>query len=435
MRLSHNNDYGLMVALILAGLLGLSPLPACAHFLLNLNVRILHIEHSADGANLYMRVPLPYLLADKVGEATETGALPSPAPFTSNAVENGQLVHYVDFQQVAAAPLGLGEIVARATHISSPESELHGEVSAVRLYPVGQEPDFATLGEAQQAFSSAPQTQAFSQAPLYVGDTVIDVLIHYSLSAPLERYQLSSSLNPGLPNQENTANLVLDYAAGTTQVFHSSGLLNQPIEISHSTINAMTTFIREGAIHILAGLDHVLFVLCLTLGAGTLSALLWRATGFTLGHSVTLSAGFFGLVPSGAWFVPMVETGIALSIIYVAWIAIRQSRRNSHPTGLTVFVGTCLLGLLHGLGFSFVLHEILRVDAPNLWQSLLAFNVGVEVGQVLIILGIWALLLLVRRWPYPREAFLRRTIAASCCIVALIWTLDRGAQLVAALSA
>lgn len=434
MRFSRYKRFGVLISLVLAGVLALSPLSASAHFLLNLNVRILHMEHSADGANLYMRLPLPYLLADKVGEATEPGMLPSPAPFTHNAFEDGQLVHYVDFQQVLAAPLGLGEIAAQATHIGSLESELRGEVSAVRLYPVGQEPDFATLEEAQQAFSSTAETRDFPQNLLYVGDTVIDVLIHYPLSDPLERYRISSSLNPGLPNQDDTANLVLDYAAGKTQVFHANGLLNEPIEISHSTVNAMTTFIKEGVVHILAGLDHVLFVLCLTLGASTLSALLWRATGFTIGHSITLSAGFFGLVPSGAWFVPMVETGIALSIIYVGWIAIRQSHQNNHPTGLTVFVGTCLLGLLHGLGFSFVLHEILRVDSPNIWQSLLAFNIGVELGQALIILAVWPILLVIRQWRTPLEYPVRVAVAASCSAIALFWSFDRSYQLVQTLA-
>lgn len=434
MRLSRYKDFGVLISLILVGLLALSPLYASAHFLLNLNVRILHMEHSSDGANLYMRLPLPYLLADKLGEAKDPGMLPSPAPFTHNAFEDGQLVHYVDFQQVLADPLGLGEIAALATHIGDLESELRGEVSAVRLYPVGQEPDFATLEEAQLAFFSAVETQGFAQDPLYVGDTVIDVLIHYPLSGPLEQYRISSSLNPGLPNQEDTANLVLDYAAGKTQVFHSSGLLNKPIEISHSSVNAMTTFIKEGVIHILAGLDHVLFVLCLTLGASTLSTLLWRATGFTIGHSITLCAGFFGLVPSGSWFVPMVETGIALSIIYVAVIAIGQSHQDNQPKALTVFVGTCLLGLLHGLGFSFVLHEILRVDAPNIWQSLLAFNVGVELGQALIILAVWPILLVIRQLRTPLEYPVRITIAASCTAIALFWTIDRSFQLVTTLA-
>ena len=75
----------------------------------------------------------------------------------------------------------------------------------------------------------------------------------------------------------------------------------------------------EGVRHILEGLDHVLFVVCLVLGASGLGAPgMARVTGFTIGHSVTLTLGFFGYYPTGAWFVPLVETGIALSIVYTA---------------------------------------------------------------------------------------------------------------------
>ena len=136
------------------------------------------------------------------------------------------------------------------------------------------------------------------------------------------QYALSSSLNPGLPDQDETANLVLDYSPSGVQVFRARGLLQEPVVVTRSLLDAVVTFIKEGVIHILEGLDHVLFVICLVLGAMRLKPLLWRVTGFTIGHSITLSLGFYGFVPSAAWFVPAVETGIALSIIYVAVVAV-----------------------------------------------------------------------------------------------------------------
>ncbi|MCA0892308.1 HupE/UreJ family protein [Microbulbifer agarilyticus] len=427
-----------------------SSTPASAHFLLNLNVRIFHVEHSADGTTIYLRLPLPYLLADKVGATETSGVLPAPAPFSRNALEEGRLVHFVDFEQFYADPQGLGTIAESALQLKVGDQRLNGQVTDVRLYAVGSEPDFATLHEAQVAFSPDEQqlregyVQTVSQTSnpqQYVGDTVIDIRLRYPGIARGEAYRVASFLNPNLPDQEKTANLILDYRDGKTQVFRSSGLLNEPIEISHSTSSAMATFIHEGVVHILAGLDHVLFVLCLIIGAASLSALMWRVTGFTVGHSVTLSAGFFGLVPSGAWFVPLVETGIALSIIYAAWMAIstRRKRSTSAPDSLQrserwIIVGTCGLGLLHGLGFSFVLHEILKVDAPNIWQSLLAFNIGVELGQALIILAIWPLLLLIRNRRESLEHTLCTGIALSCSAIALFWTLDRSYQFVTALT-
>ncbi|WP_444911229.1 HupE/UreJ family protein [Microbulbifer sp. PAAF003] len=407
---------------------------AQAHFLLNLNVRIFHIEHTASGANLYMRVPMPYLLADKAGKGRDpyTGKLPQPAPYTKNSLDQGDLVHYVDFQQLELAPLGLGSIAESATFLRNTDMQIKGDVKAVRLYRIGNEPDFATLEEAQQAFMQQYFPEDTNQR-LYVGDTLVDIQIYYPLEAPLGEYQLSSSLNPGLPNQEDTANLVLDYNPGKTQVFRSRGLMQKPLLITHSSIDAVKTFLAEGMAHILKGLDHVLFVLCLSLGALSLPLLLWRATGFTIGHSITLSAGFFGFVPTVSWFVPMVETGIALSIIYMAWISLHREDTKITGSESTIFIGTCMLGLLHGLGFSFLLHEILQVDSPNIWQSLLAFNLGIEAGQVLIILAIWPLTYLASRWKKEWEIRIRYSVAGLCSAIAFIWTLDRGYELVSAI--
>lgn len=236
-----------------------------------------------------------------------------------------------------------------------------------------------------------------------------------------------------MPGQDKTANLILDYSPGNPLVYRSRGLMDAPIEISRSRISAVATFVWEGIRHILEGIDHVLFVVCLVIGAPTLRNLLWRITGFTAGHSVTLALGFFGFVPSGAWFVPAVETGIALSIIYAAVLAIMRTR-NRDRTNTRVFTNTVLIGLLHGLGFSFVLQEILQVDSPDIWQSLLAFNVGVEVGQVAIVLAVWPVLQKFAKRGPQFEKSTRIFIAAMCGVIALWWTIERASSVLHALA-
>ena len=99
----------------------------------------------------------------------------------------------------------------------------------------------------------------------------------------------------------------------------------------------------------------------------------------------------------------------------------------------TVFAITLGVGLLHGLGFSFVLQEILRVDAPNIWQSLLAFNLGVEVGQVLIILGTWPAFWLIGRWNPAAWRIGRWAVAVPCVLIAALWTGQRALQVAQAL--
>ena len=121
---------------------------------------------------------------------------------------------------------------------------------------------------------------------------------------------------------------------------------------------------------------------------------------------------------------PTVETGIALSIVYAAAIAV-VANDTARRTQAQLFTVTLLIGLLHGLGFSFVLHEILKIDAPDIWQSLLAFNFGVEIGQVIIILTMWPLLrLLAHACPNIWQVG-RCVIALGCAGIATFWAGER----------
>ena len=397
--------------------------PAQAHFLLNINIRVVHVEHLKDGVRVFVRLPTPYVLAQRIGPRRADGTR-DPAPYTRNVIEDGQLMHYVDLAAVREDPLGLGQLVAAGHRFVTSGAEVLPQVEAVRLHSGMSQPPFATLSEARQVFEVPVEN--IEREPLYVGDTVLDVALLYKTGGPIYRYALSSNLDPKLKGQEDTANLVIDHFPGGTRVFRATGLLQQPIVVSRSAISAAWTFIKEGVEHILKGFDHVLFVICLTLGATSIGSLLWRVTGFTVGHSITLTIGFLGYVPSGDWFIPAVEAGIALSIVYAAVIALQQKESGA------TFLITAVIGLLHGLGFSFVLSEILQVDSPNLWQSLLSFNVGVEFGQVALVIATWPLF----RWTATRRPWLwpglRTAVAIPSIAIAAIWLGQRLTMVVTA---
>ena len=398
-----------------------------AHFKLNLNVRILHVEHLAEGLNVYMRLPMPYLVAHLLGEIDKNG-LPLPAPYTRNRREEGKLVHYVDVEQLRHSSDGLALLAQQGLNLTVEEESVKLKVKRIRVYKNGTQPDFATLDDAQQSFQSTQSFNALEQG-VYVGDATVDVLLNYSSEDAIYQYALSSNLNPGLPDQDETANLVLDYSPSGVQVFRARGLLNEPIIVTRSVFDAVVTFIKEGVKHILDGLDHILFVICLVLGAMHLRPLLWRVTGFTVGHSITLSIGFFGFVPTAAWFVPAVEAGIALSIIYVAVVAVAADLKpgfQQQKSEWSVVAITGLIGLLHGLGFSFVLQHILQVTSANIWQSLLAFNLGVEIGQLLIVIVAWTVFYLVSLLGLRVAKINRYLVASVCILTSLYWVLERG---------
>jgi hydrogenase/urease accessory protein HupE len=141
-----------------------------------------------------------------------------------------------------------------------------------------------------------------------------------------------------------------------------------------------------GVEHILGGPDHLLFVACLVMLAGWGRRLLITITGFTLAHSVTLALATLGVVE-----VPIaaVEAVIALSVVFVACEIVR-GRRDSLTFRYPVLVSS-VFGLLHGFGFAAVLHEIGLPDSA-IPTALLFFNVGVEVGQILFVLALAAVI-------------------------------------------
>lgn len=401
---------------------------AAAHFLLNVNIRVIHVVHQSDGLRLLVRLPMPYLVADKTGPVDAAG-LPRSAPYTYNRMQDGAVMHYFDAAAFDAGPRGLGQLLADGLVLEVGGRRATAVTGRVRAWPASRQPPFSRLAEAQRALADPPPAGRLIDHP--VGDTVLDVELFYPLDrgGGLRAYALSSTLNPGLPEQDLTANLVIDNGAGRDRplIFRVRGLMDEPVVVSRSVWRAAWTFILEGVRHILEGADHVLFVLCLLLGAVTFRSLAWRITGFTAGHSVTLALGFFGYVPAAAWFVPLVETGIALSIIYAGVDALTRGQRR----GMTAM--TALFGLLHGLGFSFVLKEILRVDQPNVWHSLLAFNIGVEAGQLAIAALAWPpLYLLATKWP-RRRRLISGLVALPCIVVAGVWAGERAVGLVAGL--
>jgi hypothetical protein len=143
---------------------------------------------------------------------------------------------------------------------------------------------------------------------------------------------------------------------------------------------AALTFVRLGFFHILDGIDHLLFLFCLVIPFRQPRQLLIIVTSFTVAHSITLISSAFGLAPGALWFPPLIETLIAASILYMALENI-VGGANVHRRWIITFG----FGLVHGFGFSFALHETLQFAGSHLVTSLLAFNVGVELGQILVL--------------------------------------------------
>ena len=407
---------GLLLAVALLG-----GAAAHAHFPAGYDLRAVHFEHASDGLHAYFRLTLPLVVAAGLGPKRADGNH-EPAPFTVLRIESNHGFYYPDVERIRTEPLALGRLIADGHRLEASGVVLEPQVRSVRVYPKGHVPPFNTLAEVKSA--TAPgAAYPDGAAEVDVAYVAVDAHLVYPVSSGA--FTLSSTLINRVIGQPEVQNLLVDHRDAPV-VYRRTGLLDSPIEINPSAWSAAATFVREGVVHILRGPDHLLFVLCLTLASATLVQLAWRVTGFTVGHTATLIAGFFGIAPQASWFVPAIETAIAVSIALAALLLFRRGDGRLMMPGLTVAIG-----LIHGFGFSFSLREMLQLEGPHLWVSLLSFNVGVEIGQIAFAAVVWLLAVVALQRAGPWQLRVRTGVALGCTAVSLFWIYERGSALLA----
>ncbi|MFZ1742784.1 MAG: HupE/UreJ family protein [Pontixanthobacter sp.] len=183
----------------------------------------------------------------------------------------------------------------------------------------------------------------------------------------------------------------------------------------------LQTYFALGIEHILTGWDHLLFVIALVLLVRKPKSVVMAATAFTLSHSVTLAAaalGFIGLPQRP------VEALIALSILFLALEILRPAGETASLTQRYPWVVAFLFGLLHGFGFAGALNAI-GLPEGEIVPALLAFNVGVEAGQLAVIGGLLAVLALTARFAANRLVPAIRIASYLIGITSAYWLVDR----------
>jgi hypothetical protein len=272
----------------------------------------------------------------------------------------------------------------------------------IRLYEDGQElPEETILATRvslpnDRSFVSYDSALASVTSPPLSPETEViwqQLRLDVLLEVPISNARARFSIDPMLAHLGVTTVSVLHFvtADGQERVFQYSsnpGL----VRLDPRWYQAAARFVALGFKHILGGFDHLLFVLCLVVPIRRVRPLIAVITAFTLAHSITLIASALGLAPNALWFPPLIEMLIAVSIVYMALeniIGAKLERRWLIAFGF---------GLVHGFGFSFALKESLQFAGAHLLTSLLSFNIGVELGQLLVIAVAIPLLALFFRW-------------------------------------
>lgn len=317
----------------------------------------------------------------------------------------------------------------------------------VKVYEEGQQLPYPDVVAARvsrpsdRSFESYEQALAHIHGPPLPPETnlvweegLLDVAFSFPIQSELSRFAIS----PGLTRLGLRVNVVLRYLhpSGVERAFDVHG---DPgiVQLDPRWHQAALRFTVDGFHHILDGIDHLLFLLALVIPFRRIRSLVLVVTSFTLAHSVTLIASAYDLAPDALWFPPLVETLIAVSIVYMTFENIVGATRRRVEGERADIDARAIdrrwavafgFGLIHGFGFSFALRESLQFAGSHLLTSLLAFNVGVELGQLLVLVLLVPVLNLAFRYIVEERV---GTILLSALVAhtGWHWATERGSEL------
>ncbi len=355
-----------MLALLLTVLVCALPRGAGAHEIPN-DVKVqAYLKADAQRLQLLVRVPL---LAMREVDFPRRGAGMLDLARAEGALRNAAALWISDNIELYQGDIRLGYPRLAEVRVALPSDKSFASHAAAMAHVTGPRlPD---------------------ETELYWNQGQLDALFEYSIQADSADF----SVHPRFARLGMQVLTTLQFlgSGGVTRAyeFHGDpGLIRLDPRWHHAAVR----FVTAGFLHILDGTDHLLFILCLVIPFRKFGTLVLVVTAFTVAHSITLIAAAFGYAPDALWFPPLVETLIAISILYMAIENVVGSSATRR------WIIAFAFGLVHGFGFSFALRETLQFAGPHLLTSLLAFNVGVEIGQVLVLaILVPALGLLFRR--------------------------------------
>ena len=270
----------------------------------------------------------------------------------------------------------------------------------------------------ESALAHFKEPRLGNDTELYWNQGLLDVLLEY----PVRSERSAFSIRPRLERLGIKVNIVLRFLppGGEARAFDLHG---DPglVRLDPRWHQAALRFVYSGFLHILQGTDHLLFVLCLVVPFRRFWPLAAIVTAFTVAHSITLIMTALGHGPDALWFPPLIELLIAASIFYMAIENVLGSSLERR------WVIAFAFGLVHGFGFAYGLQQLLQFAGSHLITALLAFNVGVELGQLLVLIVLVPLLSFLFRYLPERVG----TIIISLVVghTAWHWLLERWERL------
>jgi len=256
---------------------------------------------------------------------------------------------------------------------------------------------------------------------------LLDVLLEYRIQSDRSEF----TIHPRVARFGRNVSTALRFLppGGAIRAFEFHGDPG-PVRLDPRWHHAAVRFAVSGFWHIVEGIDHLLFLCCLVIPFRRLRPLVVIVTAFTVGHSISLIASAFGFVPDGLWFPPLVETLIAVTIVYMALENIVYAALGSGAGSELArrWIIAFAFGIVHGFGFSFALRESLQFAGDHLLTALFAFNVGVEIGQIAVLIVLIPAIGLIFRYVISERLGII-ILSALVAHTGWHWMLERGEQL------
>ncbi|MBS97318.1 MAG: hypothetical protein CMI01_01395 [Oceanospirillaceae bacterium] len=386
----------------------LLPLTANAHFQ-NFLARIIYLTEDAGGTWVYARVPMASLLLEPDWQQGENSPAP---PYTRLNTEQRPMLDLPalngDKQLLKNRAVSYLQIHLEQT--GSPRIELE----SARIEPIAQRSPFGYLPAIEQTLQPGWSLPA---STLLLEEAVIDLKLRVPDTRLQQIRRITSASTEWPVIRDQSINILTTPTGKLTS--------NGPLDISFAAPpgigERLVTQFASGVHHVLIGLDHLLFLCVLVFGAKQWRRVIHNSLIFTAGHSLTLGAVALGWLALPPLSVPLIETLIALSIVYGFLRLLLTPDRHALPLWQ---VG--MIGLLHGLGFANVLEHATGLKVSELLVHWAGFNLGIEAGQILVFVTLAIALWASTQFNYLNRTQLTKAIIYPSLALALFWTVERG---------
>jgi hypothetical protein len=377
--------------------------------------RIIHLYQKNHDTIILMRMPLPLIFLDDNWKGIDSK---QSIPYTDKVNTSDYLI---DKEQIKK---GLNDIKKRIRAGYTIKKNGHVQnylIESINIFNSDDRKPFSSLKAAEQNFTSDITIRP-SATQLF--DSGIDIKLRIiNTSVVRDDIAIVSILGDKFNAITRLGNIInLHRDSNNESITTTVGILDYSSTHLPSPTQQLISGFIDGFVHILIGLDHVLFVLLLFFSASSFLKLLSLATAFTFGHSFSL---FFGnsIAIASPVFIPSIEILIALTIAVTAIALLLKKAQHIGTTPLLI------IGIIHGFGFSFVFSELEKEGAQTSISRLISFNIGIEAGQLFIYalaLGMTILIrkqtVLVTKLPYY--------ISICALVISVYWVVTRSIPLI-----